>query len=179
MCAQNVWVIKSAHQALFHGNGENACSGASPSVSHQWMSQSATQVLCAGFRFIAHAMAHINADLAIPVLQWRYCNSVSGNSKKQTRVMSTQGKQDDVYKQDMPNEMLQACQRAARAAINDQSGYGTLTNKEQSIASSVRKAIEKQYPGTWSCVCGQRFGRSVHLNSIILYNLAVEAYQRT
>lgn len=68
------------------------------------------------------------------------------------------GVKDEIYKQDMSNEMINACQRAARQAIQD-SSYGSTTNKEQTMASSVRKAMEKQYPGTWSCVCGQRFGR--------------------
>lgn len=67
---------------------------------------------------------------------------------------------DEVYKQDMPNDMIKACQSAARRALQE-SSYGSSSNKEQAMASSVRKAMESQYPGTWSCVCGQRFGRHV------------------
>ncbi|VDD74223.1 unnamed protein product [Mesocestoides corti] len=75
--------------------------------------------------------------------------------------MNTSTAKDEVFKQDMSNDMLMACQRAARQALNEQSGYGSQNNKEQSLASSVRKAMEKQFPGTWSCVCGQRFGSEI------------------
>ena len=76
-------------------------------------------------------------------------------------MMNTSTIKDEVYRQDMSNDMLIACQRAARQAINEQNSYGTQTNREQSMASYVRKNMEKQFPGTWSCVCGQRFGRHV------------------
>lgn len=61
----------------------------------------------------------------------------------------------------MNNEMIKFCQRAARQALQDANSYGNTNNREQTMASSVRKAVENQYPGTWSCVCGQRFGRYV------------------
>ncbi|CDS39329.1 expressed protein [Echinococcus multilocularis] len=76
-------------------------------------------------------------------------------------MMNTKMMKDEVFKQDMTDEMLSACQRAARQALNEQSSYGNQTNKEQTLASYVRKQLEKQYPGTWSCVCGQRFGSEI------------------
>lgn len=82
-----------------------------------------------------------------------------GSSDQEHAMMSTKMMKDEVFKQDMTDEMLSACQRAARQALNEQSSYGNQTNKEQTLASFVRKQLEKQYPGTWSCVCGQRFGR--------------------
>ncbi|VDL57283.1 unnamed protein product [Hymenolepis diminuta] len=76
-------------------------------------------------------------------------------------MMNSNMIKDEIYKQDMNNEMIKFCQRAARQALQDANSYGNTNNREQTMASSVRKTLENQYPGTWSCVCGQRFGSEV------------------